>query len=117
MITRFVRCLGVAALVQLFVLISSAATSSLGANTTLWGEQKQWHKLSLTFAGPTAGENDAVNPFRNYRLNVTFKHVASGRTLVVPGYFAADGDAHNSGAVSGNKWRANFSPDATGTWT
>src|SRR5688572_11710242 len=117
MITRLVRCLGVAALVQLGAVLAMAATSSLGGNTSLSGEQKQWHKISLTFNGPQVSENDATNPFRNYRLDVTFKHLASGRTLLVPGYFAADGDAHNSGATSGSKWRVNFSPDATGTWS
>ena len=30
----------------------------------------------------------------------------------MPGYFAADGDAANTSATSGNKWRVNFMPDA-----
>lgn len=81
------------------------------------GEQKQWHRVSLTFSGPHASETDSVNPFLNYRLDVTFRHAASNRTLVVPGYFAADGNAANTGAVSGDKWRVDFAPDATGTWT
>ncbi|HYD82789.1 MAG TPA: DUF5060 domain-containing protein, partial [Opitutus sp.] len=72
--------------------------------------------MTLTFKGPHASETGSPNPFRNFRLNVTFKH-SSGRTFVVPGYFAADGDAHDSSATSGDKWRVHFSPDATGTWT
>jgi hypothetical protein len=98
-------------------VLALAATSSLGNKTSISGEQRQWHKVSLTFTGPAASESDSNNPFRNYRLNVTFKHAASGRTLVVPGYFAADGNASNTGASSGNKWRVEFAPDATGTWT
>ena len=94
-----------------------SATSNLGSKTSIWGEQKQWHKVSLTFTGPELSETSSANPFRNYRINVTFKHSASGRTLVVPGYFAADGNAHETSATSGNKWRVTFSPDATGTWT
>ncbi|HYP15608.1 MAG TPA: DUF5060 domain-containing protein, partial [Opitutus sp.] len=61
-------------------------------------------------------ETGTPNPFRDYRLNVTFKHAASGRSLIVPGYFAADGDAADTSATSGNKWRVHFAPDATGTW-
>jgi hypothetical protein len=34
----------------------------------------------------------------------------------VPGYFAADGNAANSSATAGNKWRAHFAPDKTGRW-
>jgi hypothetical protein len=105
-----------AALMVSFGSIAPAAVANLGSRTVLSGEQKQWHKLSLTFEGPTAGEADTMNPFRNYRLDVTFTHVESGRSLVVPGYFAADGNAHETGARAGTKWRANFAPDAVGTW-
>ena len=47
------------------------------------GELKKWHRVTLTFDGPDTGETDAVNPFTDYRLNVTFengkrKHVVAG---------------------------------------
>jgi Bacterial Ig domain/Domain of unknown function (DUF5060) len=35
---------------------------------------------------------------------------------VVPGYYAADGDAANSSASTGNRWRAHFAPDEVGVW-
>ncbi len=35
----------------------------------------------------------------------------------MPGYFAADGDAANSSADCGRKWRAHLSPDKPGRWT
>ena len=89
----------------------------MGSRTSLAGEQKQWHRITLSFAGPATSEAAAVNPFRDYRLNVTLKHAASGRSLVVPGYFAADGKAANSGANDGAVWRAHFAPDAAETWT
>ena len=89
----------------------------MGAGAVIAGELKQWHKISLTFDGPTASEADSVNPFRNYRLDVTFKHTTTGKIYVIPGYFAADGLAQNTTASSGNKWRVNFSPDATGSWS
>jgi hypothetical protein len=35
----------------------------------------------------------------------------------VPGYFAADGNAGESSAESGTKWRAHLAPDKAGKWT
>jgi hypothetical protein len=39
-----------------------------------------------------------------------------GRVVSVPGYFAADGRAGESGATSGSQWRVHFMPDAPGAW-
>lgn len=81
------------------------------------GETKQWHKITLTLNGPFAHEKDnAPNPFIDYDLRVNFEH-ADGTTYLVPGYFAADGNAANSSAESGTTWRAHFAPDKTGEWT
>lgn len=108
--------MGTVVLAQILLFPVEAATSNLGSKTSIAGEQKQWHKVTLTFAGPAVSETSSTNPFRNYRLNVTFKH-STGKTYVVPGYFAADGNAANTSATSGNQWRVHFAPDATGTWT
>ena len=71
------------------------------------GELKQWHKVTLTFNGPQATETDtSPNPFTDYRMTVVFTHESGSPRYEVPGYFAADGDAANSSAASGNKWRA-----------
>ncbi len=35
----------------------------------------------------------------------------------VPGYFAADGNAAESSATSGNKWRVKFTPNEADVWT
>ncbi|MEL6275926.1 MAG: DUF5060 domain-containing protein, partial [Bacteroidota bacterium] len=78
------------------------------------GETKKWHKLTLTFNGPKVEEQQPDNPFLNYRLNVTFRNEES--TFVVPGYFAADGNAAETSSTKGNKWRVHFAPDATGEW-
>lgn len=81
------------------------------------GELKQWHAVTLTFDGPFAHELDrSLNPFTDYGLDVTFTH-DSGTTLVVPGYFAADGQAGETSAQSGTKWRVHFSPPAPGKWS
>lgn len=82
------------------------------------GELKQWHKVTLTIDGPFAYERDQEpNPFTDIRLNVTFTHESGSPRYVVPGYFAADANAAESGAESGTKWRAHLSPDKPGRWT
>ena len=80
------------------------------------GELRKWHKVTVTFDGPQTSETADPNPFTDYRLNVTFTHQGSGESKVVPGYYAADGDAANTSADSGNKWRVHFAPDTVGTW-
>ncbi len=85
-------------------------------SVAITGELKKWHKTNLTLDGPAASENGTNNPFTNYRMNVTFTHQASGTSYLVPGYFAADGDAANTGATSGNQWRAHLAADQEGVW-
>ncbi len=79
------------------------------------GELRKWHRVTLTFDGPQASELGAVNPFTDYRLSVTFTNGSTTHT--VPGFFAADGDAANTSAASGDQWRVHFAPDKIGTWT
>ncbi len=79
------------------------------------GELKKWHKITLTFTGPQASEKAKPNPFLAYRLDVTF---AKGKKrYVVPGYYAADGNAGQTSATAGNKWRVHFAPDEVGRWS
>lgn len=88
------------------------------ANTgSVSGELKQWHKVTISFDGPGTSETGSPNPFRDYRLNVVFSHPVSGKCYTVPGYYAADGNAADTGADSGNTWRAHFAPDERGEWT
>ena len=78
------------------------------------GELKQWHKITLSFDGPETSETATPNPFTDYRLDVTF---SSGETtLIVPGFYAADGRSADTSASSGNKWHVHFSPPAEGKW-
>ncbi len=82
------------------------------------GELKQWHKVTLTLDGPFAHERDTEpNPFTDLGLNVVFTHESGAPRYVVPGYFAADGNAGESRAESGTNWRAHLSPDKPGRWT
>ena len=85
------------------------------AQASIAGELKQWHKVTLDFTGPKMGES--AGTFLDHRLDVTFKHSATGQTITVPGYFAADGRAADSGASAGSVWRAHFNPPKDGSWT
>ena len=76
----------------------------------------RWHRVSLTFDGPSTSECAEPNPYFQYRLDVTLRG-PGGQVATVPGFFAADGKAGRTGADSGNKWRAYFCPDQVGTWT
>lgn len=77
----------------------------------------QWHTQTIDFVGPTLTESGATNPQLDYRLDVTFTSPDGLRSFVVPGYWAADGDAGFTHATSGSTWRAHFSPDEIGTWS
>ncbi|MDF7807613.1 DUF5060 domain-containing protein [Pontiellaceae bacterium B12219] len=82
------------------------------------GELKKWHKVTLTLDGPFANELDnEPNPFVDRQMDVTFVHESGAPSYVVPGYFAADGNAGETSADCGTKWRAHLSPDKTGKWT
>lgn len=67
--------------------------------------------------GPLADELGGTNPFLDDRMTVTFTHDESGASIAVPGYFAADGEAGNTGATRGDVWRAHFVPDRPGRWS
>lgn len=93
----------------------SILLSDTHGNYTLEGELKQWHRATLTFEGPSTSEQADVNPFMDYRLQVAFTN--GDHRFNVPGFYAADGNAGQTGADGGNKWRVHFSPDKTGKWS
>ena len=81
------------------------------------GEMKQWHKVTLTLDGIFAHEKDnKPNPFTDMRFDVKFTHESGEPSYSVPGYFAADGNAGETSAESGTKWRAHLSPSKAGKW-
>lgn len=101
-------------LLSLPLLLPIICVAAKGQLPVITGEAKQWHKVTFTFNGPKSSEQETPNPFTDYRLDVTF--TSGDESFVVPGYFAADGDAANSSASGGNKWRVHFSPNKTGKW-
>ncbi len=74
-----------------------------------------WHKAEFSFQGPQTAENAELNPFTDYRLNVKFTN--GTKEYVIPGFYAADGNAAETGEASGNIWKVRFRPDELGTWT
>jgi hypothetical protein len=106
-----------ASVVALAPLVLPRKADGTGS-VAITGEQKEWHKVTLTLDGPYAHELDnEPNPFTDYNLTVTFTHESGSPCYKVPGYFAGDGNAGNSSAEAGTKWRAHLSPDKAGSWT
>ena len=102
--------LTLALLFGVHILSAQVTINGDGPNGT---DMMLYHKIVLTVDGPTGGENVAT--FKDHRMTVDF---VNGTTKVtVSGYFAADGDAANTSATTGSKWRCNFRPEKTGTWT
>jgi hypothetical protein len=87
-----------------------------GQAATVHGDLKPWHAVTIDFKGPFCSETGNPNPFTDYRLEVRFTG-PSGQVFSVPGYFAADGDAGQTSADSGDTWRVRFCPDEAGAWT
>lgn len=117
-------------ILRLLILLSAAMAEAIAVpspviqrqpdgngTVAISGELKQWHKVTLTLDGPFATESDnEPSPFTDLAFSVTITHESGSPKFVVPGYFAADGDAANSNAESGTRWLAHLSPDKTGAW-
>lgn len=99
----------------LIVALCLSTMQLYASSATHMGELKKWHKVTVQYTSDANySETGSTNPFTDRRLIVTFTN--GGTTYVVEGYFAADGDAADTNASSGNKWFAHFAPDKTGTW-
>ena len=94
------------------LLIPFGSVLSSAGQVTVSGELKKWHRVTLTFDGPETSEKATPNPFLDYRLDVTFQN--GDKRVVVPGFYAADGNAGETSATAGNKWRVYFMPDSDG---
>lgn len=76
---------------------------------------QQFNTVTLKFAGPNTSEQADLNPFTDYRLQVEFTHAETKKTI--RGFYAADGNAANTGADNGNIWQVKFSPEKLGQWS
>ncbi|WP_281614795.1 DUF5060 domain-containing protein [Flammeovirga sp. SubArs3] len=94
----------------LFILLNNSLSAQ-----QVTGELKVWHTVTITFDGPDTYEKDPINPFLDYRLDVTFSN--GKEQFVIPGFYAADGNAAETSADKGNKWRVRFTPNDIGEWS
>ncbi|MBN1845696.1 MAG: DUF5060 domain-containing protein, partial [Sedimentisphaerales bacterium] len=95
---------------------SGLATPSGAAEPAqISGERMTWHAVTLTFDGPQTSEQADPNPFLDYRLIVTFTQ--GDKEITVPGFYAADGNAAQTGGGAGNRWRVHFVPETAGPWS
>jgi len=85
---------------------------SFGLKAEIAGNLKKWQPVTLTFDGPDLSEESST--FRDYRMDVVF--TCDNQSFSIPGYFAADGNAANTSAAKGNKWRVIFTPNKVGNW-
>ena len=98
----------------LFFMLCSCTEANKTKGYIIEGGLKKWQPITITFDGPQVSEVDTINPFLDYSLLVNFSNGTEDYS--VHGYFAADGDAANSGADKGNKWQVKFAPDKVGSW-
>ncbi len=73
--------------------------------------------VRIDLIGPSLQESapSPNNPFLDYRGNLTISGPPGA--IVVPLFFAADGDAADSHATAGSTWRGYFVPSAPGAYT
>jgi hypothetical protein len=78
-------------------------------------DQGPYDPVTIEVTGPQLDEAKGVNPFADYRLDVTF---SDGKdSFRVPGYFTGCADAADRGCTAGKLWRAHFVPKHGGAWT
>lgn len=88
-----------------------AATTSAGGSV----EIPVHHAVRIDLQGPVVDTMGPQNPFADFKLTCVFLH-ADNTTVVIHGYFAADGQAEVSGASGGGVWRCLFAPWLEGSW-
>jgi hypothetical protein len=80
-------------------------------NIIVTGDTTDRHFITLTIKGPNVSETGTTNPFTDYKLTLVVKYILSAaERYVAPGYYAADGNAGETGASSGNVWKVHFTP-------
>ncbi len=99
------------------ILLLFFLSSTTIYSQTITPNPMQYHKVVLEYTSTaTYNETQGNALFRNIRLNVTFTS-PTGQVFIVAGYFAGDGNAANTSASTGNKWRVNFTPTEIGRYT
>ena len=103
------RLLTLYLLCSVFALLPSKALAAEIENPGIVFE-----RVTLSVEGPASSERGDVNPFADIRLDWIITH--DSEQWIVPGYFAACGDAAETGCTSGKTWRAHFLPRKRGNY-
>ncbi len=101
-------------LVLLVLLTGSVFSAEIEGERNPDGSFKKWHRIEVVLEGPELQESSST--FRDFRLDVVFSS-PSGKEYRVPGFFDADGNAANTSATRGNKWKARFTGGEEGEWS
>lgn len=100
--------------IMMLLLVSLTVSTLQAAPSPDTAHVRQWHTKTISFEGPKTSEFADPNPFTDFRLQVTFTHTDA--RYVVRGFYAADGNAAETGAKAGRVWQVRFAPDRVGTW-
>ena len=95
--------------------LPSKSLSKTNEKVDLTPVYKKWHTVELSFKGPLTSETASDNPFLNYRLVVFFRN--GEKQYKLRGFYAADGNASETGANNGAIWKVRFTPDMLGEWS
>ncbi len=94
------------------LVASPLASKALAHEIALSGAT--FEAVTLSIPGPESDERGEINPFSDIRLDWIISK--GNEEWVVPGYFAACGNAADTGCTSGNIWRAKFLPSEQGEY-
>lgn len=110
-----------------FVGACTSSYAQVATDTSEYGYAK-WQPVDILVYDTSqvwdqAGTLPGENPWRDVSIRVAFnKQWSPGQPINLNTYrsyarFVADGDAANTGATTGNVWKARFIPPETGFWT
>ncbi|MFK7819643.1 MAG: DUF5060 domain-containing protein [Planctomycetaceae bacterium] len=102
--------------IVLAILFATSLDAAQLRRDVFAGKVPKWGCLTLKIEGPATSETAAPNPFTDFRLLVQFTHKETGVTKTVRGFYAADGNAAETSADSGNVWMVRFAPNQIGEW-
>ncbi len=107
----------IARLMLFLLLMTTMSFTSYGQTVDVSGTTpyRKWDKITVSLTLPT-NISESNTSFKNNRMDVIFTD-PNGEKIRVPGFFAADGNAANTNAVSGKIFKAYLRPYETGDWT
>jgi len=91
------------------------ALASAAAPVSVHNVAGPYEAITVEFKSRRLDQSTGINPFSDYRLDVTFSD--GKQEWIVPGYFAGCADAADKPCTHGRVWRAHLVPTHGGDWT